>query len=241
MIYVVIGRRELGKTTLAYWMARRLKRRAIIDPRQMIKQRSIHVEYASHAALADEALNAMMAGESEEVIYQPREDDIEEAFVQWTRSLKALVVAMPESELAIMVDEASFYRLETPTFQWLCKCSLRDYTHIIITAHQPKDIPTSIRAIADHWFVFYTTQETDLAKIAEKSPEAAREARKLHDRGYVHWDDTRAKLSINNQASSWFVELRDRGTMTRAHIAPADAAIVKPSSLPLLDKVDHHG
>ena len=132
--------------------------------------------------------------------------DLFEAF---TRTLKTIVMAAPEMNLGIMIDEASFYDLETPTFMWLAKCSLREHTHIIITAHQPKDIPTGVRAIADHWFIFYTTQETDLARIAEKSPEAAEAAKRLKGRSYVHWDDTRAKLNINENPSSWFVTMEN--------------------------------
>jgi hypothetical protein len=79
--------------------------------------------------------------------------------------------------------------------------------HVLITAHQPKDIPTSIRSIADHWFVFYTTQQTDLDRIEEKSPDAARLVRSLQGRDYVHWDDARAKLTVNRYASNWFIPL----------------------------------
>ncbi len=192
----------------------------------MLRQHSDRVEYVTDVQSAGDAINGMMfENESDEVIYQPREDDIEAVFVEWTRSLKRAVIAAPEKELAIFIDEASFYNLTTPTFQWLAKCSLRDYTHIIITAHQPKDIPTNIRAIADHWFIFYTTQETDLAKIAEKSPEAAKTAKTLRERAYVHWDDTKANLAINPVASSWFIALQTRPNAQVIVVAPESTTV----------------
>jgi len=210
VIYINIGRRELGKSTLALFMVSQLPKRAILDPRRMIRRVDSRTEYVTNIMDARDALHAMVFDdESDEVIYQPEEDDLDLAFEQWTRTLKTIVIQQPEREIGIFVDEASFYNLETPTFMWLAKCSLRDYTHIIITAHQPKDIPTGIRAIADHWFVFYTTQETDLAKIAEKSPSAAREAKALKGRSYVHWNDTKAELAINKNPSSWYISMRN--------------------------------
>jgi len=235
VIYVAIGRRELGKSTLAYFMTQKLAKRAVIDPRRMIRRTDPRIEYVTTIDAAREALLAMMDGDSDEVIYQPQEDDIEQAFVEWTRVLKSIVVSYPESELAIFIDEASFYNLETPTFMWLAKCSLRDYTHIIITAHQPKDIPTGVRAIADHWFIFYTTQETDLAKIAEKSPEAAAQAKRLTNRAFVHWDDTRAKLSVNPNPTSWFIAMRNTSSMVVTPVTP-DGAEQPPSDKPLFQR-----
>ena len=227
MIHIVIGRRELGKTTLAYYMARRAPRRAIIDARRMIRQPS--AEYEHDALLAGEAVNAMVVeNESTEVIYQPFEDDLDQAFSQWCRDLKTVAMNNPDKELAIMVDEASFYNLNTPAFQWLAKCSLRDYTHIIVTAHRPADIPTSIRSIADHWFIFYTSQQHDLKAIEEKSPEAAREARLLKGRDFVHWDDARARLSVNRSSMSWFVQLQSSRKPSTADIAPEGLPVTRP-------------
>jgi hypothetical protein len=210
VIYLFIGRRELGKTTLAYKMLRNraIRKRAVIDARRMINQSGFRVETVTTAGEANEALFAMMDGESDEVIYQPFEDDIKRvSFPVWTRALKQIVIEFPQTDVAMLVDEASFYDLEIPSFQWLVKCAKRDHSHILITAHQPKDIPTSVRSIADHWFIFRTTQETDLDKIREKSPEAANAARTLEDRSYVHWNDANARMTINHWPSNWYIAL----------------------------------
>ena len=226
MIYICIGRRELGKTTLAYSMLSKLPKRAIIDARRMIHQPG--ADYSYDATDAVEALHEMMQEPlAHECIYQPHEDDLEGAFVTWTKALKGIVIDRPDVHTGILVDEASFYNLETSTFQWLAKCALRDYTHIIITAHQPKDIPTSIRAIADHWFIFYTSQKTDIDAIEAKSSEAAREVKRLTGRSFVHWDDAHARLQINSTPSTWYVPLNNRATAV-VRVAPDGKA---PASL----------
>jgi hypothetical protein len=223
MIYLCIGRRELGKTTLAYRMCRNVRRRFVLDARRMIVQHGQHVETTTDAVGTEDTMYAVAGGELEESIYQPREAP-RIAFEYWTGALRDLVVEYPRMEIAVLVDEASFYDLDDDSFQWLVKCAPRSKVHVLITAHQPKDIPTSIRSIADHWFVFYTTQQTDLDRIEEKSPDAARLVRSLQGRDYVHWDDARAKLTVNRYASNWFIPLEGVANDGRDHSSGSPAA-----------------
>lgn len=206
MIYLCIGRRELGKTTLAYFMLKAIDNRYVLDARRMIKQRGSHIETVEDIGSASDVAFAVANGEIEEMIYQPIEAP-SFAFTEYVRVLRDIVIEYPHAEIGILIDEASFYDLDDDSFQWIAKCAPRNKVHIFITAHQPKDIPTSIRAIADHWFMFYTTQQTDLDRIEEKSPEAADMVRALKGRSYVHWDDAHAKLSVNHYPSNWFIPL----------------------------------
>lgn len=211
MIYVIIGRRELGKTTLADKMLKALPLRFVIDARRMINQRDPAIIYENYLAGACDAMYEAIEsnGVSTEVIYQPHEDDLEGVFALWTRTIKNIAIEYPHLRFGVLVDEASFYQLNDPTFQWLAKCTPREQVHIFITAHRPTDIPPRIRSIADHWLVFHMTEKSDLDRIAEKSPEAAEAASKLRDRGYVHWNDTTATLRTNMNSSSWFIPLND--------------------------------
>lgn len=206
MIYLCIGRRELGKTTLAYRMLRSLRRRYVLDARRMIVQRGDEIETATTITDATESMYAVIEGSLHESIYQPSESP-GVAFVEWANVLRDLVLAYPRAEIGVLVDEASFYDLDDESFQWIVKCAPRSKVHVIITAHQPKDIPTSIRSIADHWFIFRTTQKTDLDRIEEKSPDAADMVRSLDGRDYVHWDDAKAHLTVNRYSSNWFIAL----------------------------------
>lgn len=224
MIYLCIGRRELGKTTLAYRMCRGIRKRYVLDARRMIVQPGSRVETTTDIASAEESMYAVIDGQIDESIYQPREAP-RIAFAEWTHILRAIVIDHPQTEIAALVDEASFYDLDDDDFQWIVKCAKRSKVHVIITAHQPKDIPTSIRSIADHWFVFYTTQQTDLDRIEEKSPDAARMVRQLKGRDYVHWDDAQAKLTINHYASNWFIPLEVAHVRDHSAGSPAATAV----------------
>lgn len=203
MIYLNIGRRERGKTTLAYYMARKIPRRIILDPRRMIQRGdTARVETIEdlHVRLEDE--------EQPEVVYQPADDDLEMSFQRFTRAAKAIALDS-DQPLAVMVDEASFYNLDHPTFQWLAKCTPRDQVHLIITAHRPSDVPTTIRAIADHWCIFATTQEHDLKAIESRTgnPGVTKAIRRLEGRQYVHWDDAHGKMGVNVDSIAWFVSM----------------------------------
>lgn len=211
MIYVIIGRREKGKTTLADRMLKALSLRFVIDARRMIRQRDQSIIYENYVAGAADAMYEAIGsdGQYTEVIYQPHEDDIQDAFRLWTRSIKNIAIEFPDLRIGVLVDEASFYDLNDAAFQWLAKCTPRENVHIFITAHRPTDIPPKIRSIADHWFVFHMTEKSDLDRIAEKSPEAADAASKLRDRGYVHWNDSTATLETNMNSRSWFIALNE--------------------------------
>lgn len=213
MIYLVIGRRERGKTSLAVWMARRKARRAILDPRGMIHSPTAdRIEVATDAsdALVD-MLDPVITHDGEprrdEVIYSPSESDLDYAFLVWAESLKSAAREFPQREWAIVIDEASFFDLDTPAFQWLAKCTPRDRVHIFITAHRPQDVPTSIRSIADHWLVFAIRQEHDLKALRDRSAALASTAEKLQDRDFAWWNDANGELKINRQPQSWRLNL----------------------------------
>jgi len=225
VIYLLIGRRERGKTTLAYSMARKVQKRVIIDARRMIKRVDVEHVYrrseihpALHDLVTDRAVN--------EVVYQPIDDDLDHAFEGFITAVKHRVISSPDVPLAIMIDEASFYNLEDSRFQWLAKCTQRDRVHILITAHRPADIPTSVRAIADHWCIFATTQEHDLKTIEQRagSPRVPDAVRRLKDRDYVHWDDSKGAMQTCTDPTGWYVALNTIETKPRADAIIAEAA-----------------
>lgn len=208
MIYLVIGRRERGKTSLAVWMARRKARRAILDPRGMIHSPSAdRIHFGSQAPDAIAGMLETVDAFPDEVIYSPAEDDLDYAFASFSGACKNAALEFPTHEWAIVVDEASFFDLNTPSFQWLAKCTKRDNVHIFITAHRPQDIPTSIRSIADHWIVFAIRQEHDLKTLRDRSEALASTAAKLVDREFAWWNDANAELKINRKPESWRLNL----------------------------------
>jgi hypothetical protein len=209
MTFLILGRRERGKTTLAYYMARKVRKRVIIDARRLIQRVDVEIVHSPRTlrlALAD------LAGDEtlNEIVYQPDSEDLDAAFEDWTRVVRAFVIAHPDLPLAIMVDEASFYELHKPGFQWLCKCTPRERVHLLITAHRPSDIPTSVRAIADHWCIFATRQEHDLRAIEDRtgSVRVSASITRLRDRDYVHWDDSHGVSRVCDRPADWYTALR---------------------------------
>ncbi len=203
MIYALIGRRELGKTTLAMFLARKFAKRVALDPRGMI-----HFPTAERVYTAGEASDAVAEMLDDprvaEVIYQPTEDDLDGAFQQFAEGLKAASLEFPEKTWAIVIDEASFFDLNAPSFQWLLKCTPRERVHIFITAHRPQDVPTRVRAITDHWLVFSIRQEHDLKALRDRNERFANVvAHQLAGRDFAHWDDALAELSINRTPDKW--------------------------------------
>lgn len=206
MIYALIGRRELGKTTLAMYCARKFAKRAVLDPRGMIHFPT--AERVHSAADAGEAVAEMLGDpDVSEVVYHPTEDDLDLAFSQFAAGLKQAALEYPEVTWAIVIDEASFFDLNAPSFQWLLKCTPRERVHVFITAHRPQDIPTRVRSIADHWLVFSIRQEHDLKAIRDRNERFADVVGQLRERDFAHWNDALASLRVNRSAASWRVNL----------------------------------
>lgn len=179
MIYVITGRRELGKTTLARYLASKRTPQLIIDPRAQWKL-SDGDRVTDDAALAGDAIDA-----NEAIVVQPR--DLQST----VDDLGAVVqdfVSDRDRRLAVVFDEARLYKLHA--WDWVFRCCSRDNVVLILTAHRPQDIPTDIRAILDVWCIFRTTQQHDLQSIAERTSDAcARVVASLPPRHFVSWDD----------------------------------------------------
>jgi hypothetical protein len=219
MIYLAIGRRERGKTTLVYGMARKVKKRVMLDARRIIARHD--ADYVETRAELREGLGDLLDGDLgvNEVVYQPIDDDLDQAFGTFTMEVKHSIIQYPPTAIAIVVDEASFYRLDEARFQWLAKCTPRDRVHLLITAHRPSDIPTSIRAIADHWLIFATTQEHDVKVVEQRtSPRVAATVRQLRDRSYVHWNDAAGVMAVNDRPQDWYVSMGAKTWATQPEI-----------------------
>lgn len=204
MIYLIPGRRENGKTTLAYYMASKFDSRLIFDPRGLLGGAG-SLQVRGDADLTD-AVDELFFLQQSEVIYAPAGDDLERAFMAFSLELKRWVLDQPRGRrLAVVVDEASFVPLMNGAFQWVLRCAPRTSVHLFVTTHRPVDIPVLVRAIADHWLIFPVRQEHDLRVIAERcSPDTADIAATLAPREFVHWDDERAQLATCRTPATWY-------------------------------------
>jgi len=211
MIYLVIGRRKRGKTTLAYYMASRCAQRVIFDPRGMLRGNAAAGVALSMSSFR-EGFAQLQARELDELVYTPADEDFHAAFSYFCRCCKAWIVTDAQRPLGIVIDELGFVDATDPALLWMLRCSEPECVHLVVTCHRPKDITTDMRAIADRWCIFQCRQEHDLAVLADRcAPEVADAVAALDGRAFVLWDDAIARMTAYPHAAVWYVPLSNPG------------------------------
>ena len=208
MIRLIIGRRQRGKTTLAYYMAAKCPQRVIFDPRGMIRAKP-DTGVATTMRTFKTGFEQLQAGELRELIYTPSDDNFQKAFQYFCRCIKTWIVAEPNRPLAVVIDELAFVNPNEPAFLWMLRCSEPKVFHIFVTCHRPKDVSTDMRAIADQWFLFQCRQEHDLSVIEDRcSAGVANAVQRLEGREFILWDDDKATMTIFKKSEPWHVDLK---------------------------------
>lgn len=199
-IYLAVGRRQLGKSTLARYMAHAKSPRLFVDPRAQWRAGTIYRHADEDAILEDFA-----AGR--DVIVQPAEkqktiDRLASVARVWFDEEMVEAPGAPARELSVVLDEAGTYRLDA--WDWFLRtCDVRR-TIIVLTAHRPQDIDTSVRAIADAWCIFRTTQTHDLKAIEDRTSErVVQEVQRLQPFEFVEWDDAKAEMRLHKNPAAW--------------------------------------
>lgn len=209
MIFLVIGRREQGKTTLAYHMAAKSPQRVIFDPRGDI----FRGERVTNSGDLAEAMAEMWANPAiTDICYTPAGDS-KAGFVLFSREIQQWVVRDKFRPLAVLVDELAFAELNNDHFRWVARCCSRNHLDVFITCHRPTDVDVDTRSIADHWLLFPCRQEHDLDVIRKRcNADVCEEVQALKPRQFVHWDDTKPdetdRWKIVRDHAQWFEDLR---------------------------------
>lgn len=203
MIYLDVGRREQGKTTLAWSMVRRLPIRFVFDPRGMIGGEG---RCESRQQVYDR-MREIQAGTAQQLIYTPKEE-IGAGFEIFASRIRKATKECPHP-MGILIDEAAFIDTgRCEDLQWVLRCASRQRVHIVFTAHRPADISTRVRAIADYWLLFPMRQEHDLNVIDERCGDhVVRIVQSLKERQFVNWDDTKGTFTVHKQPEKWYVPL----------------------------------
>lgn len=201
MIYGNVGRRELGKTTLALYLIRNYPMRVILDPRGLVPAESPRVTTHAGIGLAFDALHEQGRGE---IVVTP-DADVQGAFDQLACEVRDAIVARQE-RIAFLVDEARFVKLEdSEAFKWILRCAPRDRTAIVISAHRPIDIHGNVRSIMDQWCLFQMTHPADLDGIEDLMNARVRAVLPtLKPYEFVNWDDTVGKMTVIKNPAQWY-------------------------------------
>jgi hypothetical protein len=201
-----LGRRELGKSTLALFMARRVGRVIIVDPRHLY---GLTADPVRDLPGDIQALEDQWTDRQEVIVVQPS-DNLPETMATLAEWLRAQLTD-PRIKVAVILDEAAL--LDLAAWGYLFRCAPRDRLVVILTAHRPKDIPTTVRALSDVWCLFRMTQEHDLEVVIERcGPDVARIVQTLRPYEFVAWDDARGREVIYRDPSQWNTDMGRRST-----------------------------
>lgn len=210
MIYLNLGRREVGKTTLAYYLISKLRTRVIFDPRGLFP--------ATGRATTENGIAKgfyeLNKGTTQELVITP-DADVQGSFDQTCAYVKEWLRA-GRSDIGFVVDELRFIpEKDGADLNWILRCATRDSVAVVFTAHRPSDVSTDIRAISDVWCIFQMTQEHDLKAIAERcSPNVAQQVARLPARHFISWNDAAGRMSVHTHPERWHIPLRETAALT---------------------------
>ncbi|MGH9770312.1 MAG: hypothetical protein ACRD4Q_01200 [Candidatus Acidiferrales bacterium] len=202
---LVFGRRQQGKSTLAFALA--------TEAGVPIAVYDINAQFRAWPEEEVREANdfALKLEDSDLVIYRPEADPWEE-FNQIADDL------WERESYVLILDEAS--QLQSPGHahpkldRIVRMCDAKN-VHLIQTIHRPSDTAMICRSLATDWYIFRTNQETDLKVIAERCGSAvAQAASEVAPHEYVHWDDSAGVYTVCKNPSSWFTDIHDTRGMT---------------------------
>ena len=207
MLDLLIGRRELGKTTLAVKISRDYTTRVIFDPRHIIETSS---DLLSDTEIADNLYD--MLNVRSEIIIRPK-FDIERAFETTCEILYSWLADNPGEPLCFLVDEARFVKEpeKNKHFDFLVRCLPSSQVAILLTCHGIVDVSPDLRRIADFLIFFRLTMEADIIRVRERCGDVvADEVQKLNPYEYIVWNDQRGTWRKETERRKWFVNLKPR-------------------------------
>lgn len=199
MITACVGRRGLGKSTLAAFMVGQVTPRVILDPRAQFSGNVI--------TTADPETILAALDDDKEIIIQPRNlerdtDETAAAVQTWLQEDK-------RRHCAVLIDEVGL--LDLSAWDWLFRCSERKLVHFVLTFHRPVDLHTDMRAITDQLCLFRMTMPNDLREVQDLCGEDVRAlVEDLDECEFVVYDLGRGTVkNVYRRAArnSWYVPL----------------------------------
>jgi hypothetical protein len=207
MLDLAIGRRELGKTTLAIHLARHSDTRVFFDPRHMINTTSDILTDSN----VREALYTMLDTRSE-IVVRPQ-FDVEGTFFAMCEEIYNWLIENPGQTFCLLVDESRFVKNpeENIYFDYIVRCTPSKFVTVIFTAHSIPDIGIHLRRIADYIILFQMTEDADLEFVRERcGRDVEKEVQTLRPYEFIVWNDSTRKWKKVTKSQSWYVKLEER-------------------------------
>lgn len=206
MLNLCIGRRELGKTTLAVHLARFYQKRVLWDPRHMISTSDVILDDTNIEGLYD------AISRYDEVIVRAH-FNVEETFEIMCEQIQSWITENQGTTFCLLLDEIRFTPKpdDEQNFNWIVRCTPRETVSVIVTAHGVPDINTNMRRIADYWILFQLTLEADLQTVLERcGKQVEKETQKLKPYQFIVWNDGNRTWRKETEPGKWFVSLKER-------------------------------
>jgi hypothetical protein len=221
--YGLVGRRGEGKTTLALYLGRRIRRQleghctVFFDPKRSLRAIRSTSDY-------DELSEIMESGQIEEVAFvppfafnseEPPKHIVQESFVGFVQTLaieEHLGSREPAREnlsaIVIAIDEAwnlQDAREMQPHLAGLVRLADKDKVFLIQATHRPAEFSTTYRAQVDVWFLFRQWLPADLDVIEESCGQEVREiVARLPRHHVVRYEVNSGSFAVWSDPAAWY-------------------------------------
>jgi DNA helicase HerA-like ATPase len=244
--YALCGRRQEGKTTMALYLGRRIRRQlkghavVFFDPKRSLRTIRSTSDY-------EELSEIMEAGQVGEVAFvppfafnaeEPPKQIVQESFVGFVQTLaieEHLGSKEPArrnlSPIVVVVDEAwnlQDAREMQPHLAGLVRLADKEKVFLIQATHRPSEFSTTYRAQVDVWFFFRQWLPSDLDSVEEAcGQEVAHIVARLPRHHVVRYDVNSGQFSVWDKPEAWHISIREEEAVEPTHGIDRDRTLAE--------------
>jgi hypothetical protein len=196
---LITGRRQLGKSTLAFDVGVRSGKMGVIfDPNAQYRNPELFFVTSD----LEELIETIDGGSVSYMVYRPL-GDVDEEFTALGEEM------FTRSGFFFIVDEARLIKNNKQLDKMVRLLDTRN-TVLIQNFHRPVDVAPACRALANQWYFFRTTLDADLAVVEELcGAEISERVKNLRgipqgsNNEVLHWNDDIGTSEVI-EARAWF-------------------------------------